>query len=119
MVSEDKPHHGHKWMPVMYANYYGLLMSAARECGYSLAVHGTVNRDLDLIAVPWVEEAQKPEELLRKFCRILGAEMKPNGEPAYDVKEEKPHNRVAYSIITGGGGYIDLSIIKLDNEDTE
>lgn len=39
------------------------LQKAARECGYALAVHGSMSRDLDLIAVPWVEDAKPAAEL--------------------------------------------------------
>jgi hypothetical protein len=33
------------------------MRAIAREHGWALAVHGTLVRDIDLIAVPWVEEA--------------------------------------------------------------
>ena len=31
-----------------------MLCDVAREMGYALALHGSMNRDMDLIAVPWV-----------------------------------------------------------------
>ncbi len=38
-------------------------IKAARECGYALAIHGSMERDLDLIAVPWIEKPEIPEKL--------------------------------------------------------
>ena len=99
-----KPHHGNKWMPVMYANYYGILKDIAEEHGYALAVHGTLDRDLDLIAVPWTEDASSPSVLIEAFCKSLGSQ-------SVSTFEQKPHGRAAYSIITGGGGYIDISVM--------
>lgn len=30
------------------------IIAAAKECGYAIGLHGSLRRDLDLIAVPWV-----------------------------------------------------------------
>lgn len=108
---DKSPHHGHKWMPVMYASYYGILIDVARTHGYALAVHGSVNRDLDLIAVPWVENCQPVNKLMKAICKVLGSPVRPDGTPAYDTVKEQPHGRITYAIITNGGGYIDLSVI--------
>lgn len=111
-MTETKKSYGNKWMPVMYANYYGILLEVARECGYALAVHGSLNRDLDLIAVPWIKDCKTPDELLHRICAVLGSAIRPDGRPSYNEYEEKPHGRVAFAILTNGGGYIDISIIK-------
>ena len=108
---EDKAHHGHKWMPVMYASYYGILIDIARTHGYALAIHGSVTRDLDLIAIPWVENCRPVEDLLRAICSTLGSAVRPDGTPAYDTVKEQPHGRMSYAIVTNGGGYIDLSVM--------
>lgn len=72
--------------------------------GYALAIHGTVDRDLDLVAIPWVDdEVSSPKALVDAFCGTL--------EGTCTSFVGKPHGRVAYTIETGGGGYIDLSIM--------
>jgi len=100
-------------MPVMYANYYGILIDAARDCGYALALHGSVTRDLDLLAVPWVENPKRIRHLLSVFVKILG------GIQSVDeiIADEglKPHGRKAYTILTDGGGFIDLSVMPILN----
>ena len=55
-----------------YAAYYKSLAEVAREKGYALAVHGSLQNDLDLIAVPWVENAAPREELVEAIRAMCG-----------------------------------------------
>jgi hypothetical protein len=105
----EKAYHGNKWMPVMYATYYGILKEIAIEHGYALALHGTLGRDLDLIAVPWIENPKDPIKMLKSFREGIGF-TGTDGE-SYDTLEQKPHGRIAYTIQSGGGGYFDISIM--------
>ena len=105
----EKLHHGNKWMPVMYVTYYGMLSEIAKEYGYALAVHGSVTRDFDLIAVAWVENPKPHLELIKAIAEKVGVA---HGSRFYDTVEEKPHNRIAYTIHCGAGGYFDISVIK-------
>lgn len=48
--------------------YLGVLPSiraAARVLGFGIGVHGSLRRDLDLIAVPWVEKHSTPDALAK------------------------------------------------------
>lgn len=75
----------------------------ARGCGYAVAVHGSMSseRDLDLIAVPWTDDACEPAHLLHELETefVLGDQAK------------KPHGRLAV-VLHGVAGfkYADLSI---------
>lgn len=40
------------------------IRAIAREHGYAIGVHGSMIRDLDLIAVPWVESHSPADELV-------------------------------------------------------
>jgi hypothetical protein len=106
---DEEPHHGHKWMPVIHAHFYGILSAIAQEHGYALALHGTMSRDLDLVAVAWVENPKPHLEMLAAFRRALGTQ-RIDGLP-YDSFEQKPHGRLGYTIQGGGGSYLDISII--------
>ena len=66
----DKPR---KMRPQLYAVYYDGLHEIARDMGYNLLVHGSMNRDLDLVAVAWVDEPKSHMEVLHAFCDFLGA----------------------------------------------
>lgn len=108
----------------------GPLRRAARSCGYALAVHGSMKRDVDLIAVPWVEEALEPEELVENLLVTLRSETggeaffrnddpDPNGEHCWCSRnpQPKPHGRLAWAIrFSAGGPQIDLSVVALRKE---
>jgi len=76
--------------------------------GYALAVHGSMVRDMDMIAVPWVDDVKPYEEMVLKMCEAMGGFMQDQDN---NGKEQKPHGRMAYTIHVGGGGFIDLSIM--------
>lgn len=105
---ETKAHHGNKWMPIMYATYYGIMKTIAEKYGYAIALHGTMTRDLDLIAIPWIDEPKSIIDMMHEFNDQIGESR--TGRP-YTSTENKPHGRVAYTLATGGGGYIDLSVM--------
>lgn len=87
---------------------------AARGCGYALAVHGSLSRDIDLIAVPWTNNADKPELLVQRLCGALSALVGRAINLRGDDWTEKPHGRRALTIILPGNcPEIDLSIMPL------
>lgn len=107
-----------KVLPVAFTMIYAHLSGIAREAGYALALHGTMMRDLDLIAVPWTSTAVCAEELVARFMAASSSWRRPNLKPV-----EKPHGRRCWSMHLGGGPYIDLSIMpreqdKHDSTDT-
>lgn len=69
------------------------IRKVAREIGYAIGVHGTMERDLDLIAAPWTEEALKYNwrEVMDHIAkgvngRVLVAEQKPMGRRACTIQ---------------------------------
>lgn len=107
-----------KVKPHFYANCLFELQRIARDLGYNLLIHGSMDRDLDLVAVPWVNEPKSHLELLRGFCDYLGVF-------AYDdIKYYNfsllPGDRSSYIINLNRGGkyngyedaqyYLDISI---------
>lgn len=97
------------WYPILYASYYPILRDIAYEHGYALAIHGSMRRDFDLIAVAWTETAKPHEEMLAEMSKIIGMDF--GNEQPYASKEMKPHGRIGYTFHAGGGGYFDISII--------
>lgn len=88
----------------------------ARSHGYALAVHGTLRRDVDVVAVPWTGEACSADELAEHIvayfisvglCFESGAR-----EHMQQSREQKPHGRLGYAIPLKGipAPYLDLSI---------
>lgn len=101
-------------VPAIYAAMMGLIVDAARPLGYAVAPHGSLARDLDLIAVPWLEDAESAEDLVEAICSAVGGVVAPSykmGDGRNRNPAEKPHGRRAWTIILGGGPFIDLSVM--------
>lgn len=124
-----------------YALLIGPIRVTAEKCGYAIGVHGSLARDIDLIAVPWRRDAVSGNELAERIVRcvkrLLGkAKRNPKAMKVDDWWEKKgalliptekyfrhhvvgpglrrrrkPHGRRCWSIHLGGGPYIDLSIM--------
>lgn len=102
-LDEKKP----TYAPAYMVGIYPALATKAKVLGYALALHGSLQRDLDVIAVPWTNDAVSPEELVTALCEEFDV------SPNHDINkpEAKPHGRLAWSIPLWWGAYIDLSVI--------
>ena len=97
--------------------YVGLERVAWRH-GYCLALHGSMARDLDVIAIPWTEDADSPERLLVAFKRFIVSKAPVNIKGKHKGTL-KPHGRIGYVLPIGyDGHYIDLSIMPLADAPT-
>lgn len=94
---------------VFYAVLYNSFKKAALECGYCLALHGSMAADMDLIAVPWVEDAKTPDELVRAISDCIDGTVW-KGHHIMD-RHEKPHGRLSYTLSIMGDYQIDLSVM--------
>lgn len=87
------------------------LQGTARRSGYALAVHGSQARDLDLIAVPWTERAEDPEMLVRRLGETCAEHTGWGHRGAREGWTEKPHGRLACTIIASSEVHLDISIM--------
>jgi hypothetical protein len=97
-----------------YANLLPELRLAAQSCGYALAVHGTMARDLDLIAAPWDDKCTSDKELAECISKAANGHILPtktlkDGTSAANPTN-KGHGRVAWTIRLDDRHYIDLSV---------
>lgn len=115
---ETKPIHAR---PSLYAFYYEELKVLAKEYGYNLVLHGSMNRDLDLIAIPWVDNPRDEFEMIQAFDnRLTGIYSEQKGYYMFSVL---PGKRKSYVINLNRGGkwnnyydeqyYIDISVTPL------
>lgn len=86
----------------------------AKDCGYALTVHGSLNRDIDLVAVPWVEHGVKDKDVLLK--RLEGAVSGVTGRCHAHTKgwTVKPQGRFAKTLHAWCGestAQLDLSVM--------
>jgi hypothetical protein len=84
------------------------MRDVARAHGYALAIHGSLTRDFDLVAVPWTPEASDADTLVAAICA--------DNQLLVTVpdKGDKPHGRRCWTLqgISGlGHGWVDLSVM--------
>lgn len=101
--------------PAAYIGLYDTLREIATSNGYALAIHGSLAKDMDLIAAPWTDEAIEPAKLVGLFVKRLGlvwdegiTVLSPDNEICKGIK---PHGRLAWNIMLGSSAYIDVSIM--------
>jgi len=58
----------------IYAGLYPELAEVARKHGYALAVHGSMARDFDVIAIPWTNEAGDPQLIVDEILDTFALE---------------------------------------------
>jgi hypothetical protein len=87
-----------------YCALYPELATIAREHGYALAIHGSLQRDFDLVCIPWVPIPCNPPIVVaaitdRYVMRLVG-------EP-----ERKEHDRLVFTLAVMGECFLDLSFM--------
>lgn len=88
-----------------YAALYPQFAEIARQHGYALAVHGSMARDFDVIAIPWRKDADDQRAVIDHILSEFS--VKEIGEPT-----EKEHGRIAYTLSIGFGDcFADLSFM--------
>lgn len=82
------------------------IRAVAWTCGYSIGVHGSMRRDLDLIAAPWIEHAAPAEVLIEQLTTEVHG-VRPG---AHSIR---PHGRRAWSIHLHAHFhmYLDISVM--------
>lgn len=113
----------------MCQEFYGALIEALKyvsyRCGYALAVHGSLKRDIDLIACPWRDTAVSPDYLIKEIQKttkaIIGEARPKFGEKT--LKGELKHcGRIAWCIYLthdDSNPYLDISVMpKVEKEKT-
>lgn len=111
------------------------LRDVAKALGYAIAVHGTLKRDIDLVAIPWTDDACSAR-ILAKAIQHKAREIVGYAEPSrvdrsssnpkwfqdglagyapgYGRITAKPHGRRGWAfhlLPEQNGSYIDLSVM--------
>lgn len=87
--------HSRDELEAFYHHILPRIRAAARTCGYAIAVHGSMRRDLDLIAAPWVADHADRDALALAVSRAASGV----GLDRFEWKEgEKPCGRVAVTL---------------------
>jgi hypothetical protein len=90
----------------LYAYYFLALKEIAKDHGYNLVLHGSLNRDLDLIAIPWVNDPKLEIDLINALNKYLtGYTAAEEHKKEIYLYSEQPGGRHCYVINLNRGGY--------------
>lgn len=89
-----------------YAAIWPELMNAAMDCGWALGLHGSLASDMDIMAMPWTEQAKPVEEMIQTLSNCF-SDNDFNIEPSYG----KPNGRVVYTFSIWADWYLDINVI--------
>lgn len=95
------------------AAFYAAMWDDIRQCamdnGWAVALHGSLSADMDIMAMPWVEDAVSFDKLAIEIKKLFsGSEM---GGPII-THGEKPHGRVVATIPIWADFYLDISAVQ-------
>lgn len=94
----------------MYCAMYPSLAEICRSHRYALAVHGTMGRDFDLIAVPWVDNPSEPQAVVDEITTKHAVNEVANSP------EMMRHNRLCYTLAMYGEFFFDFSFMPAINK---
>ena len=95
-----------------YAVMWNDLRQAAMDCGWALGLHGSLNSDMDIMAMPWVENATSADEMIDNLAACFGfSEYWIKHQLSVD-RASKPNGRVVYTIPIHGDFYLDINVIQ-------
>jgi hypothetical protein len=107
--------HDYGSLVCIYSQILPRIREAAKGLGYAVAIHGTMTRDFDLLAVPWIDGAAEPADLVKAIAKtvggyVIGDRVDEHGHIS-DHPTEQPHGRLSWNICWGGKAFIDLSVM--------
>ena len=93
------------YAPIYAACLYPELAEMFRTKGWALAVHGSLARDFDLVAVPWHNDPVDPQRCVEDACHYFA--LKQVGPPV-----TKLHDRKVFTLaLSFGKCFLDLSFM--------
>lgn len=107
--------------PGLYTLFYENLKEIAIEHGYNLVLHGSLQRDLDLIAIPWCDNPKDDFEMIKEFDKYLrGRHCKhkenyhfsilPGGRKSYVINLNRGGKQGEWDRFSDMQYYLDISV---------
>lgn len=92
-----------------YACMWEDIRQCAMDCGWAVSLHGSLASDMDIMAMPWVENAVPFKEMVDRISKLFkGNDISSQYVITYN---EKPHNRVVATVPIFADFYLDISTI--------
>lgn len=93
------------YAPIYAACLYPELAEMFRTKGWALAVHGSLARDFDLVAIPWHPEPVSPTKCVDSICHY-------HGLTQVGPAVTKLHGRMVFTLaLKFGECFLDLSFM--------
>ena len=94
-------------------SFYACMWEDIRQCamdyGWAVALHGSLSSDMDIMAMPWVEDAKPFPLVVYAISQLFKGNVL--AEQFTITYNEKPHNRVVATIPIFADFYLDISTI--------
>lgn len=111
---KDKPEKPEPSYAPVYCAIYPDLAKIAREHGYALAIHGSLQRDFDLVCVPWIVEPSSPQVVVDEIVSRYNFSFFQPFPPKMML-----HGRLCYTLVYGHTAFLDLSFMPYVKEFVE
>ena len=96
--------------PAFYASMYEDIRKCAMDSGWTVALHGSLASDMDILAMPWTNDAVLFTKLICNISKLFdGNSMSELYSISYN---EKPHGRIVATIPIWEDFYLDISTIE-------
>lgn len=92
-----------------YASIWPDLRQAALNCGWALGLHGSLSSDMDIMAMPWTEDARPLEEMISALSGCFTGS--PYAEHHTVPHAGKPNGRVVYTMSIWADFHLDINVI--------
>ena len=95
-----------------YASMWNDLRQAAMDCGWALGLHGSLNADMDIMAMPWVEDAVTADKMVKALIKCFDLSDYWIEYQMQVDRTSKPNGRVVYTIPIYADFYLDINVIE-------
>jgi hypothetical protein len=107
---------GQQFIPAYNAVLFAAMQRTCRQFGYALAIHGSMHKDLDLLAVPWTDQAVAPAFLVDQLVTQHGLIPIHSSHPPTASDDDfgpsmKPHGRQSWMFSLGQHYLLDLAVM--------
>lgn len=111
--------------PGLYAIFYEHLKFIAMQHGYNLVVHGSLQRDLDLIAIPWCDAPEPEQKMILDMQEYLTGikttdsqgnvhfTVLPGNRHSYVIELNRGDKRGEWNRFADEEYYLDISVTQL------
>ena len=93
---------------VFYAAMWNDFRQTALNCGWALALHGSLANDMDIMAMAWTKEAVAPLEMIEKIKNCFDKPKEINITISKEI-----NNRTIYTMSIWADFYLDINTIEL------